>query len=37
MGYQSIKKWPEGERPRERLLNAGELIGIMEKGSIKKG
>ena len=23
MGYQSIKKWPEGERPRERLLKYG--------------
>lgn len=23
MGYQSIKKWPEGERPRERLLKHG--------------
>jgi DNA repair protein RadC len=23
MGYQSIKKWPEGERPRERLLTHG--------------
>ncbi|MBE0427981.1 MAG: DNA repair protein RadC [Nitrospirae bacterium] len=23
MSYQSIKKWPEGERPRERLLKYG--------------
>ncbi|MEW6569775.1 MAG: DNA repair protein RadC [Nitrospirota bacterium] len=23
MGYQSIKRWPEGERPRERLLRYG--------------
>lgn len=23
MGYQSIKQWPEGERPRERLLRHG--------------
>jgi DNA repair protein RadC len=23
MGYQSIKKWPEGERPRERLMRYG--------------
>ena len=23
MGYQSIKTWPEGERPRERLLKCG--------------
>lgn len=23
MGYQSIKNWPEGERPRERLLKYG--------------
>lgn len=23
MAYQSIKKWPEGERPRERLLKYG--------------
>jgi len=23
MGYQSIKNWPEGERPRERLLKHG--------------
>lgn len=23
MGYQSIKTWPEGERPRERLLKYG--------------
>ena len=23
MGYQSIRKWPEGERPRERLLTHG--------------
>jgi DNA repair protein RadC len=23
MGYQSIKEWPEGERPRERLLKYG--------------
>ena len=23
MGYQSIKKWPESERPRERLLKYG--------------
>ncbi|MEW6067193.1 MAG: DNA repair protein RadC [Nitrospirota bacterium] len=23
MGYQSIKKWPENERPRERLLKHG--------------
>ena len=23
MSYQSIKKWPEGERPRERLLTYG--------------
>jgi DNA repair protein RadC len=23
MGYQSIKEWPEGERPRERLLTYG--------------
>jgi len=23
MGYKSIKKWPEGERPRERLLKYG--------------
>ena len=23
MGYNSIKKWPEGERPRERLLKYG--------------
>jgi DNA repair protein RadC len=23
MGYQSIKAWPEGERPRERLLRHG--------------
>jgi DNA repair protein RadC len=23
MSYQSIKKWPEGERPRERLLKFG--------------
>lgn len=23
MGYQSIKKWPESERPRERLLKHG--------------
>ncbi len=36
MGHQSIKKWPEGERPRERLLKFGaqnlsdaQLIGII--------
>ena len=23
MGYKSIKNWPEGERPRERLLRHG--------------
>ncbi len=23
MGYQSIRKWPRGERPRERLLDVG--------------
>jgi len=36
MGYQSIKRWPEGERPRERLLKYGahtlsdaQLLAIM--------
>ena len=36
MGHQSIKKWPEGERPRERLLKYGagslsdaQLLAIM--------
>jgi DNA repair protein RadC len=36
MGYQSIKEWPEGERPRERLLKYGagnlsdaQLLAIM--------
>jgi len=36
MGYQSIKDWPEGERPRERLLKHGagslsdaQLLAIM--------
>lgn len=36
MGYQSIKEWPEGERPRERLLKLGagnlsdaQLLAIM--------
>ena len=36
MGYQSIKVWPEGERPRERLLKYGahnlsdaQLLAIM--------
>lgn len=26
MGYQSIKKWPEDERPRERLLKYGPQV-----------
>jgi DNA repair protein RadC len=36
MGYRSIKEWPEGERPRERLLKYGagslsdaQLLAIM--------
>ena len=36
MGYQSIREWPEGERPRERLLKWGagslsdaQLLAIM--------
>jgi DNA repair protein RadC len=36
MGYQSIREWPEGERPRERLLKYGagslsdaQLLAIM--------